>query len=87
MFRTIDDFEKSWNDETKATQRTLGAMTDASLAQPVESDHRTLGRIAWHMTDTVKMNVLMRQAGLSCPGIYGPSKQEWAQWGMQPPAT
>ena len=28
--------------------------------------------------------VLMRQAGLGVPGIYGPSKEEWATMGMPP---
>ena len=166
MIRTIDDFATLWKQETEATQRALNAMTDASLAQPVTNDHRTLGRIAWHLTGTSKemmertglhvdgppadspvptsaktiaetyaksaaslaeavrknwtddtlntvddmygekwaraqtllslvlhqahhrgqMNVLMRQAGLTPPGIYGPAKEEWAQWQMQAPA-
>lgn len=30
-----------------------------------------------------QMTVLMRQAGLRVPGIMGPAKEEWAQWGMQ----
>jgi len=29
-----------------------------------------------------QMTVLMRQAGLAVPGIYGPSKEEWAANGM-----
>jgi uncharacterized damage-inducible protein DinB len=32
-----------------------------------------------------QMTVLMRQAGLTVPGIYGPSQEEWAQLGMEPP--
>ena len=28
-----------------------------------------------------QMTVLMRQAGLRVPGIYGPSKEEWAAFG------
>lgn len=31
------------------------------------------------------MTVLMRQAGLVVPGIYGPSKEEWANFGMESP--
>jgi uncharacterized damage-inducible protein DinB len=31
-----------------------------------------------------QMTVLMRQAGLKVPGIYGPSKEEWAAFGMKP---
>jgi uncharacterized damage-inducible protein DinB len=30
-----------------------------------------------------QMTVLMRQAGLKVPGIYGPSKEEWAAYGME----
>lgn len=32
-----------------------------------------------------QMTVLMRQAGLEIPGLYGPSKEEWAKFGLQPP--
>jgi len=31
-----------------------------------------------------QMTVLMRQAGLKVPGVYGPSREEWSQYGMQP---
>jgi len=31
-----------------------------------------------------QMTVLMRQAGLKVPGVYGPSKEEWAAMGMPP---
>jgi len=31
-----------------------------------------------------QMTVLMRQAGLKVPGIYGPSKEEWTVYGMPP---
>ena len=30
-----------------------------------------------------QMTVLMRQAGLKVPGIYGPSKEEWEAMGMK----
>ncbi|WP_438447714.1 DinB family protein [Gorillibacterium sp. sgz5001074] len=33
-----------------------------------------------------QMTVLMRQAGLAVPGIYGPSKEEWSAMGMEAPA-
>ena len=32
-----------------------------------------------------QMTVLMRQAGITVPGIYGPSKEEWANFGMKAP--
>lgn len=31
-----------------------------------------------------QLTVLMRQAGLTVPGAYGPSKEEWASMGMAP---
>jgi uncharacterized damage-inducible protein DinB len=31
------------------------------------------------------MTVLMRQAGLRVPGVYGPSQEEWSQFGMEAP--
>ena len=30
-----------------------------------------------------QMTVLMRQAGLKVPGVYGPSREEWVQMGMK----
>ena len=34
-----------------------------------------------------QMTVLMRQAGLKVPGVYGPSREEWTAYGMQPPSV
>jgi uncharacterized damage-inducible protein DinB len=34
-----------------------------------------------------QMTVLMRQAGLRVPGVYGPSREEWTAYGMPPPAV
>lgn len=33
-----------------------------------------------------QMTVLMRQARLKVPGLFGPAQEEWADMGMQPPA-
>jgi uncharacterized damage-inducible protein DinB len=30
------------------------------------------------------MTVLMRQAGLVVPGVYGPAREEWAAMNMPP---
>ena len=166
MFRRVQDFLETWAHERSATLKVLAALTDASLAQAVTTDHRTLGRLAWHVATTPaemmertglsvggpphespppgtaaavaatyekasqavadgvarwtdatleveddmygqkwargmtlmalvvhqahhrgQMTVLMRQAGLVVPGVYGPSRDEWAKMGMQPPAV
>ena len=31
-----------------------------------------------------QMTVLMRQAGLVVPGVYGPAKEEWVKYGLPP---
>ena len=31
-----------------------------------------------------QMTVLMRQAGLAVPGIYGPAAEEWEAMGLPP---
>lgn len=33
-----------------------------------------------------QLTVLLRQAGAEVPGLYGPSKDEWARFGMEAPA-
>lgn len=162
MFRKIQDFLGSWAYETEATIRLFQQLTDDSLNQKVYPEGRTLGRIAWHIVQTLpemggrasltirgpgegdpvpvvaaditghfkeaaeslahqiqtlwgdndldveddmygemwprgktlaallnhqthhrgQMTVLMRQAGLSVPGVYGPSREEWDAYGM-----
>lgn len=166
MFTTIEEFEQAWKSHVEATEKIMSALTQESLEQRVADDHRTLGRMAWHIVTTIpemmsktglavksvdpdsplpktvaeiqkgyekvtsellqqvksnwkdqdlqiedemygqrftrgftlsslvtheihhrgQMTVLMRQAGLKVPGIYGPSKEEWSQYGMEEPA-
>jgi uncharacterized damage-inducible protein DinB len=33
-----------------------------------------------------QITVLLRQAGKAVPGLYGPSKEEWVNYGAEPPA-
>jgi len=164
MYRKIQDFLDRWTYETEATLKVFQNLTDASLDQRVTADGRTLGRLAWHVVQTLpemcgrtgldvegpgedepvppsaaditealrqaarglaeeirnrwtdadlekeddmygerwprgatlaavvlhqahhrgQMTVLMRQAGLRVPGVYGPAKEEWEAYGMPP---
>jgi uncharacterized damage-inducible protein DinB len=164
MYRKIDDFLKAWAWDTESTEKVFRTLTDRSLSQRVSPEGRTLGRIAWHIVQTLpemcnrtglevvgpgeddpipssaaeiaarfkeaadslgaqveanwtdasldvedemygaswtrgqtlvalvghqahhrgQMTVLMRQAGLRVPGVYGPSKEEWSDYGMPP---
>jgi len=167
MYKTIEQFEHIWNHEHAATLKVFQAMTDESLTQAVADGHRTLGRIAWHITTTIpemcdkmgleidavketdpvpataqeitdaylkvaqellskiktdwqddtletevdmygqrwkrgfglqacvdhqihhrgQMTILMRQAGLRVPGVYGPAKEDWSEYDMEPPTV
>ncbi|WP_400191928.1 DinB family protein [Hymenobacter sp. B81] len=166
MYASIADFAADWQFETAATVRVLAALTDASLAQLVAPGGRSLGLVAWHITQSLtemphtagivpadelhgqavpvsaqeihdtyqclaqrlpaavtarwtdeqlrdlvpmygdnwakgtvlsvlirhqahhrgQLTVLMRQAGLRVPGVYGPAREEWADLGVSAPA-
>ncbi len=65
--------------------------SDASLDEKIEMYGETwkrgfaLSSLVKHQTHhRAQMTVLMRQAGLPVPGIYGPSREEWAKMGMPP---
>ncbi|MEP7147482.1 MAG: DinB family protein [Acidobacteriota bacterium] len=161
MLRTIEDFQKDWAYEAESTGKILHSLTDESLSQKVTPDGRSLGFLAWHLTQTLgemlalvglkidapamdqecpsnaaeiaaayekagksvgdevgknwtddtllesdnmygdtwqrgltlfyliahqahhrgQMTVLMRQAGLRVPGVYGPAKEDWSAMG------
>ncbi len=66
--------------------------TDASLEETDEmygerwKRGETLKSLVFHQIHhRAQMIVLMRQAGLAVPGIYGPAREEWAAYGMKPP--
>jgi uncharacterized damage-inducible protein DinB len=66
MFRTIQDFLASWDYEAEATLKTFGALTDAALTRKLHPDVRTLGRLAWHITQTIPE--MGERAGLRLAG-------------------
>lgn len=165
MIHSIKEFTDYWTQESANTRKLLSALTDDSLFQSVADDHRSIGRMAWHLIQSIpemanrtglgvngpddkapvpataeaiydaydetaqslldevrtkwkdetlkltddmygqqwdrgttltvliiheihhrgQMTVLMRQAGLKVPGVYGPSKEEWVNYGAEPP--
>lgn len=65
--------------------------TDAQLAEEVPmygeswSRGKVLSVIVRHEAHhRGQMTVLMRQAGLIVPGPYGPAREQWAAYGMEP---
>jgi uncharacterized damage-inducible protein DinB len=51
--RTIDDFVTVWNLEATSTQRLFDQLTDASLSVPAYPGGRPIGRLAWHIAQTI----------------------------------
>ena len=162
LINSISGFLEAWKYEGPTTVKVFNNLTDESLNQKVTPEGRSLGFIAWHITQTIgemmsktglsfpefdehapvpataaeitkqyeklsalmveqveknwkdemlqddlnmygqtwkradvlvsllshqnhhrgQMTILMRQAGLRVPGVYGPSKEEWAEYGM-----
>lgn len=72
MFRRVTDFLAVWEYETEATLKILGALTDASLAQRFHPDVRTLGRLAWHITQSIPEMGLRTGLRVAGPGEHEP---------------
>lgn len=69
--------EKNWNDEKLSKTLTMYGQDSWTYGMVLRAliDHQIHHR--------AQMTVLMRQAGLKVPGVYGPSKEEWADMGME----
>ncbi|UOE56155.1 DinB family protein [Bacillus sp. CMF12] len=77
-YNFVEALETQWTDQTLLEKIDFFGikMTKGSLLLFL-NQHQTHHR--------GQMTILMRQAGLIVPGIYGPSKEEWAQFGMAEP--
>lgn len=53
MFRLVSDFTEAWAQESASTAKLLDALTDASLSTKVDPQGRSLGKIAWHIVETL----------------------------------
>ena len=74
--RSLDEaVKKQWTDDMLgATVEMYGEMWKRGFALSSMIRHQTHHR--------GQMTVLMRQAGLKVPGVCGPSREEWAKFGM-----
>ncbi len=74
----LKQVKANWTDETLAVvDEMYGEKWARGLSARVLLDHQTHHR--------GQMTVLMRQAGLRVPGVYGPAKEEWADMGAPVP--
>jgi len=89
---TMAEIRAAYQRASESLLQGLEAWTDASLE--IEDDMYgerwkrgvSLLVLVLHQTHhRAQMTVLMRQAGLTVPGIYGPAKEGWAAYGAPPP--
>jgi uncharacterized damage-inducible protein DinB len=75
----VSAIRSSWKDETLL-------QTDDMYGQQWTRGKSLTALIHHEAHHRGQMTVLLRQAGQQIPGVFGPSKEEWAQFGMEPPA-
>jgi uncharacterized damage-inducible protein DinB len=74
----VQTMKDHWSDATlKETDDMYGDRWPRGLTLRILLDHE--------MHHRGQMTVLMRQAGLKVPGIFGPAQEEWAAMGMKAP--
>jgi uncharacterized damage-inducible protein DinB len=74
-----EEIAKNWTDETLLE-------TDNMYGETWPRGVTLFALIAHQAHHRGQMTVLMRQAGLTVPGVYGPSSEEWQAHGMAAPA-
>jgi uncharacterized damage-inducible protein DinB len=74
----LNQVKAAWTDETLMIEDEMyGEKWPRGRSAHILIDHQTHHR--------GQMTVLMRQAGLVVPGIYGPAKEGWAAYGAPAP--
>jgi len=74
----VQAIKEQWTDDTLQEEKDMyGETWPVGLILQVLSSHQTHHR--------GQMTVLMRQAGLAVPGMYGPSKEEWLSYTGEAP--
>lgn len=89
---TAQGIRDGWRAAAEALDTALAGWTDATLLQEDDMYGERWSRgfslmvLLLHLVHhRGQMTVLMRQAGLPVPGVYGPSRDEWGAMGMTPP--
>jgi len=76
----IDAIKLDWDDDVLDTEVDMyGQKWKRSFGLQALVEHEVHHR--------GQMTVLMRQAGIRVPSLYGPAKEDWADIGVEPPAV
>jgi uncharacterized damage-inducible protein DinB len=74
----LDEVKSTWDDATLQIE-------DEMYLEPWKRGFTLLILMKHEVHHRGQMTVLMRQAGLTVPGFYGPAKEDWAKHGMDVP--
>jgi len=74
----LEHVTANWRDETLLVE-------DDMFGEKWKRGTSLYGLLRHEIHHRAQLVVLLRQAGVAVPGVYGPAKEEWAQFGMQPP--
>lgn len=53
MYTTVEDFVKEYEQDSQEALKMFDELTDEALGTPVADGQRTLGRVAWHIVQSV----------------------------------
>lgn len=75
----IKEISEKWNADTLSIEDEITGQGEKW------SRGKTLGALVTHQIHhRAQLTIVMRLAGLKVPGVYGPAKEEWAAYGMEP---
>lgn len=90
-FAKAEDILNYYKTNAESLLNNISIWDDAKLLEDIDLYGQTFKHgqvlsmlIKHEIHHRAQMTVLMRQAGLKVPGIYGPSKEEWSAYGMPP---
>ncbi len=76
----LREVSTSWTDEMLETE-------DSPFGKPWKKGFTLMELIHHEIHHRGQMTVLMREAGLRVPSIYGPAREDWAAMGLPEPAV
>lgn len=76
----LEAIRTEWTDETLQLEVNL-------YGEPWKNGFTLSSFLMHEVHHRGQMTVLMRQAGLTIPGVFGPAKEEWAAMGMEAPVV
>ena len=74
----LEQVRTGWNDATLEVE-------DEMYGERWKRRDTLLALVLHQAHHRAQMTVVMRMQGLSVPGLYGPTHDEWSQYGMEPP--